>query len=156
MRNHTPIHLTNEERNQLETIIHKGNAPARVQTRARILLLTDHSQGKHQTDKQIAQTLLCAQATLVNIRKRYQKEGLQEALQEKPRPGKMPTFDGEAQARLTLLACSEPPLGQARWTLRLLADKVVELGIVSEVSHVTIGETLKKMKLNLGVSRHGA
>ena len=156
MTKHTRIHLPEPERTHLQQLIAKGNAPARVQTRARILLLTDHSQNAHRPNPAIAAALLCAPATVFNVCRRYRQEGLHSALYEKPRPGAVPKITGEVEAKIILLACSAPPEGHAHWTLRLLAEKSIALGFVAEVSHVTIGELLKKTRSNLGVCKRGA
>ena len=144
MSKHTYVDLTTEQRDVLEQLIHSGNAPARTQTRARILLLADRSQGPQRADQEIAVALLCHKGTVRNVRHRFQRDGLQAALHDKPRPGQKPKITGEIEAQLTVLACSDPPAGHARWTLRLLADKMIELGHIEYVSHVTIGEVLKK------------
>jgi transposase len=144
------VTLTTEIRERLEDMIHRGDEPARTQTRARILLLTDYSQGNHWPDGAIAAALLCSQKTVVNVRQRYMEEGLQAALYDKPRPGQTPKLTGDVEAQLTLLACSDPPEGYARWTMRLLADKLVELELVEEISHVAVWERLKKMNCTLG------
>lgn len=156
MAKHTPIHLTSEERHQLEQLVRSGDAPARVHTRARILLLTDHSQNAHRTHADIAAALLCAPATVFNVCRRYRQADLPTALTEKARPGAARKLDGEAEARLVVLACSDPPEGFARWTLRLLADKAVELGYVESLSHTTVGEALKQTRSSPGASRPGA
>ena len=147
---HIRICLTEAERTQLETLITRGSAPARMQTRARILLLSDRSFGAAKTEAEIASALLCSKNTVGNIRRRCAEEGVDAALVEKPRPGAIPKIDGETEARIILLACSAPPLGKARWTLRLLASQAVELGYVESISHVTIGERLKKTNSSLG------
>jgi hypothetical protein len=90
------------------------------------------------------------------VRTRYNEEGLNGALYERPRPGAAPKLTGDIEAQLTLLACSAPPDGQARWTVRLLADKIVELGLVDKISHVAVHDKLKKMNLNLGKTGAGA
>ena len=146
---HIRICLTEAERTQLQTLITSGNAPARTQTRARILLLSDRSVGPPKTEAEIAavllcKVLLCNKNTVGNIRRRCAEAGVDAALVEKPRPGALPKMDGEAEAKITLLACSTPPLGKARWTLRLLASQAIELGYVDSISHVTVGERLKK------------
>jgi hypothetical protein len=150
MGKHIQIILTDEQRKELEQLIRAGNAPARTQTRARILLLTDHSQGQKRTGEEIAAALLCCKGTVRNIRLRFHEGGLQSALYDKPRSGQKPKFTGDIQAQLTVLACSAPPSGQARWSLRLLADCMVELGYVDYISHVTVGELLKKTTSSLG------
>ena len=150
MSQHIPLSLTSEQRAELETGIKSGHAPARVQTRARILLLTDRSQGQFRTDKEIAEALLCSTATVANVRKRFLAEGLHAALVEKPRPGRTPKITGDIEAQLTVLACSDPPEGQARWTVRLLTARVIELGYLDAIDHTTIWERLKKMRSSPG------
>ncbi|GIK38067.1 MAG: transposase [Chloroflexota bacterium] len=150
MSKHRRVTLITEDRERLEQIIHSGDEPARTQMRARILLLTDYSQGNHWTDEAIAAALLCSQKTVVNVRQRYVEEGLEAALYDKPRPGQTPKLTGEVEAKLILLACSDPPEGYARWTMRLLADKLVELEVVEEISHVAVWERLKKTNCTPG------
>ena len=150
MSQHIPLSLTVEQRTELETGIKSGNAPARVQTRARILLLADRSQGQFRTDQAIAQTLLCSTATVANVRKRFLKEGLQAALVEKPRPGRAPKITGDIEAQIAVLACSDPPEGHARWTVRLLTSRVIELGLVDQIDHTSVWERLKKMRSSPG------
>src|SRR5579862_8455816 len=120
MSQHIPLYLTSEQRTELETGIKSGNTPARVQTRARILLLADRSQGQFRTDGEIAEALLCSRATVANVRHRFLNEGLHAALVEKPRPGRTPKITGDMEAQIAVIACSDPPEGQARWTVRLL------------------------------------
>ena len=150
------ISLTDEQRTFLRTLTCSGTRSARVQTRARILLLTDRSQGEMRTDAQIAEALLVSKPTIGKTRRRFAlaqehgQDGLQAALSEKPRPGKVPKVTGEIEAHLVTLCCSDPPEGAARWTLRLLADKIVAQGHLDSLSHVTVGERLKKMHLSPG------
>ncbi len=150
MGQHTVIHLTCEQRQHLENLIHAGAAPARTQTKARILLLTDRSQDQHRTDEEIAQALLCSKGTIGSTRKRFVAGGFEAALYDRPRPGQTPKITGEVEAQLILLACSAPPQGQARWTLQLLADQLVVLGLVQSISVVAVYERLKKMSLSPG------
>jgi hypothetical protein len=144
MSTHLTLHLTPEARTHLESLIRAGNAPARVQTRARILLLTDRSQGHKRPDREVAAALLCSTNTVVTVRRQCVLEGLDAALYDKARPGAAPKITGDIEAQITLLACSDPPEGHARWTLRLLADKVVELGYLDSISHVAVYARLKK------------
>jgi transposase len=144
MGKHTHIALTAEQRTELEQLIRTGSTPARTNTRARILLLSDRSQGQKRTDQEVAKAALCCKSTVINVRRRFLSGGLHAALYDKDRPGAPPKFTGEVEARLTMLACSDPPEGAARWTLRLLADKMVELGYVDSISYVTVRELLKK------------
>jgi transposase len=150
MGKQTTLYLNVEQREKLDSLIRHGNAPARTQTRARILLLTDRSQGQKRTDEEVATAVLCSKGTVVNVRRRFRQGGLETALYDRPRPGAEPKVTGDIEAKLTMLACSEPPAGQGRWTLRLLADKMVELGYVDEISHVTVGEHLKKTSSSPG------
>jgi transposase len=150
MNNQIPLYLKPEQRAHLQSLLHSGKEPARVQTRARILLLTDRSTGEFRTDEQIAEVLLCSQSTVGNIRRRFLDEGLQAALHEKPRPGRAPKITGDIEAQITVVACSDPPEGYGRWTMRLLADRVVELGLLDQIHHTTIWDRLKKMNLNPG------
>lgn len=150
MSKHIPLYLTAEQREELESGIKSGAAPARVQTRARILLLADRSQGQFRTDVEIAQALLCSTATVANVRKRFLTQGLQAALVEKPRPGRTPKITGDIEAQIAVIACSDPPPGHARWTVRLLTSRVIELGLVDTIDHTTLWERLKKTNLSPG------
>jgi putative transposase len=94
--------------------------------------------------------LMCSATTVGNIRRRFAREGLASALSEKPRPGKPPKVTGDVEAHLVAVACSEPPQGHVRWTLRLLANRLVELEQVESISHAAVGEVLKKINLSLG------
>ncbi len=140
---HTHIELTNEERTEL---IRTGNAPACTHTRARILLLSDRSQGQKRTDQEVADAVLCCKNTVINVRRRFLSGGLPAALYDKGWPGAPPKFSGEVEAKLTMLACSVPPEGAAYGTLCLSADKMVELHYVDSISHVTVGEIKKEIK----------
>src|SRR5207253_5640372 len=138
-------------------MIRAGTHAARKQNRARILLLLDRSQDKTRTDEEIAQLLGCHYKTVSNVRRRFLAQGHQATLTDKPMGPRSPRkMTGELEARITLLACSDAPQGHSHWTLRLLADRAVELGYVGYISHVTVGETLKKMKSSPGASRRGA
>jgi hypothetical protein len=144
------VYLSKEDRQELETLIHSGASSARTQTRARILLLTDENQKKKKGTKEIACALLCSLPTITNIRKKFVEGGIEKALYDKPRPGAIPKITGEIEAQLTMLACSAPPEGRVRWTLQLLADKLVELKLVDSISDVAVMHRLKKMNLSLG------
>jgi hypothetical protein len=150
MRTKYHIHLSKENRQELETLISSGTSSARTQTRARILLLTDESQKKKKGTEEISSALMCSLPTITNIRKKFVEGGLENALYDKPRPGAIPKITGEIEAQLTLLACSAPPEGRSRWTLQLLADRLVELKLVDSISDVAVMHRLKKMNLSLG------
>lgn len=144
------VTLTEAERQELESLIRSGESSARTQRRARILLLTDENQKKKIGTEEIASVLMCSLPTITAIRKKFVEGGLDNALSDKPRPGAIPKITGEIEAQLTLLACSAPPAGKARWTLQLLADKLVELKLVDSISDVAVMKRLKKMSLSLG------
>ena len=110
----------------------------------RILLHTQRSQGNKRPDKEVAQAPRVHPATVVRTRKAFLDEGMDAALFDKPRPGADPKITGDVEAKLVTLACSHPPEGRARWSLRLLADKMVELGYLESISNVAIGQRLKK------------
>ena len=150
MGKHICIELTQEQRTQVEQLIRKGDLPARTNARARILLLSDRSQGEKRTDREVADAVLCSMSTVTNVRHRFLAGGLQNALYDKERPGAQPKFTGEIEAKLTMLACSDAPEGAGRWTLRLLADQMIELGYVEYISPVTVRELLKNTHSSLG------
>lgn len=144
--------LPESERAQLRTLIGQGTAPARLLTHARILLKANQGAGgPGWADTAIAGAVEVHPATVGRVRRAYVDHGLDAALDRKapsrlyPRP-----LDGAAEARLVALACSVPPLGQDRWTLRLLADTLVRLEVVDTVSHETVRRTLKQMTSNRG------
>jgi homeodomain-containing protein len=107
------VHLSKEDRQELEALIHSGESSARTQTRARILLLTDDGQKKKKGTKEIASALLCYMQTVTNIRKKFLEGGIENVLYDKPRPGAVPKITDEIEAQLTMLACSAPPEGRA-------------------------------------------
>jgi DNA-binding transcriptional ArsR family regulator len=146
MKKKYPVILSDTEREQLKSLIAAGTAPARKLTHARILLKADQgSEGPGWVDEQVADAVEVSQPTVSRVRKQYFEEGLEAALNRRP-PNREyhRKLDGEQEARLIALACSEPPEGQARWSLRLLADKMVELDVVDDLSYQTVRRTLKK------------
>ena len=143
------VRLSVEERERLEGIIHRGRHSAQMIMKARILLKADCSEaGLAWTDGEIVAALECGLSTVAHTRQRLVQEGFEAVLQRKHQASsaRRRTFDGEAEAKLIALACSAPPSGRARWTLRLLEEKVVELNIVERASDNTIGRTLKKTR----------
>ena len=142
------VTLTETERDELEKLIGAGTAPARKLTHARVLLKADQSpKGPGWADERIAEAVEVSQPTISRIRKQYFEQGLEAALNRRaPNREYHSKLDGEAEARLVALACSEPPKGQARWSLRLLADRLVELEVVDEVSYQTVGRILQKTR----------
>ena len=144
------IKLLQEEREKLLKIIHVGNAKEALH--AHILLLSDENYFKgNQTPQKVADVLNVSKQTINNVKQRYIKEGLENALKRK-NIGKAPfdsKFTGDVEAKIVALACTKSPEGTARWTLRLLSDKVVELEILNQVSHTAISSVLKKHNLSL-------
>ncbi len=146
------VKLTSEERVQLEKLVASGNASARKQRRARILLKSDCSEeGPNWTYKAICEAFDVNSLTVMNVRKAYAEGGLDKALnRKKPDREYARRLDGNAEAHLIALACSDAPEGYERWSLRLLQERFVRLEIVDSVSHETIRTTLKKTNLSLG------
>ena len=145
------VKLTKDEREQLLSMIKRGTAPARKLTRARILLRSDEGM----PDRQIAEALDTSRITVWRTRKRFEEEGLG-GLNERPRPGQPRKLNGKQEAHIIAVACSKAPQGHRRWTLRLLADKVVELGFCESFSHEAIRKILKKTNSNHGRRFSGA
>jgi uncharacterized membrane protein len=141
------VELTPEERQELTRLVSAGRRSARTITRARILLKADQAEGgPGWDDGRIADALGCGRRTVERVRQRLVEDGLDAALTHKPqaRPSVAPKLDGRAEARLIALACSDPPDGRGGWTLRLLADRLVELEVVDSVSYETVRRALKK------------
>jgi hypothetical protein len=153
------VKLTSEARQQLNDLTRTGNSPAKRQLKARILLKADEGPGgPGWTDTQISEALGTYPIMGYRVRQQFVEEGLEAVLSRKQRemPPVPPLFDGEQEARLIQLACSEPPQGQAGWSLRLLANRVVQLQIVAHASHSTIGRVLKKTRSSRISSNHGS
>jgi putative transposase len=135
-----PVSLSSNDTRSLKNLITRGTAPARTLSRARILDLLD----RRHRPSEIATLLQVTPQTVFNLKRRYLAGGLQVALFDRPRSGRPIEIDGRQRAKITALACSKPPAGRARWTLRLLADKVVELGYCQSLSHTAARKILKK------------
>ena len=141
------VRLTSEERTMLQRLVSVGKAAARKILHARILLQADQgADGPAWKDEQIAEALFAHPRTIATVRQKLVEHGMEAALDRKKQdhPSRQRTFDGKAEARLIALRCGEPPKGRMRWTLQLLADKLVELNVVDEVSYETVRRTLKK------------
>ena len=139
------VKLKKQARQYLQKTVESGEDKARKITRCRILLLAD--QGR--TDQEISDALNVCLATIYNIRRRFCQKGLECAIGEEARSGQPPKFKGKTMAQITAIACSKPPEGRAKWSLRLLADRVVELDIVESISHVSVHNILKKTNSGL-------
>lgn len=141
------VTLTDEERTMLLAFLRKGEAKSRKYTRARILLLADETDA---SDAQIADMLHTSRATVGRTRKRFVEGNLEGALNEKRRPGARVKLTPEQQRQVSVLACTDAPEGRVTWTLRLLAERVVELGMADRISHETVRKALKKTQPSLG------
>jgi Homeodomain-like domain len=152
------VRLSGEERERLEALVRAGKSPAQLLTKARILLKADVSEaGEGWSDSAISVALDTSINNIGRLRRRLVEEGLEAALKRKHNPNSARTriFDGAAEAKLIALTCSPAPEGFARWSLRLLEEKVVELNIVEKASDNTIGRTLKKTRSNLTAIGNG-
>ena len=146
------VQLNPEERNQLEHLVRAGKSTARVTTRARILLKTDDGWSA----PKVAQALDVAEGTVFRIKRRFAEEGLVGVLQDRPQAQRYRKLDDRGEAHLIALARSPPPEGHDHWTLRLLAGKVVELGLTPSMSHEGVRPHLKKTPSSRGRKRSGA
>ena len=140
MKKEYKIELSQEERNQLKKLTTQGTEKVRKVKRAKILLLADEGE----KDKKIAERVEVSVGTVERIRKRYGQEGLEEAVNEKPRSGRPIGISAQTRAKVTALACTKAPAGRSKWTLRLLADKVVELEYIDSISYQSVRNILKK------------
>lgn len=141
------VTLTDRERDDLKQLVSSGKRSALTITRARILLKADQADGGPAwADEEIAQALDCGRSTVERVRQRFVERGLEDALARKrqDKPSRERKFDGAQEARLIALACSEPPDGRDRWTMKLLADTLVELEVFDAVSDETVRRVLKK------------
>lgn len=152
------VKLSQAERDQLDQLVRSGVSPARTITHARILLKSDegeHASGAAWTDPAIADALGCGASTVARVRKQYATGGMEAALHRK-KSGRIyeRKLDGRGEAHLVALCCSEPPQG-LRWSLRLLSERVVELGLVEAFSHESVRQVLKKTNSSLTASSSG-
>ena len=145
------VELTSEERKQLAGLVKKGKTAGYKIRHAQMLLKADQGKkGPGWPDSTVAEAFTSHITTVERLRKRFVEEGLEAALERHNRKNYSRKLDGDAEAHLIAVACSEPPEGRNEWTLRLLADKLVELKVVDSVSHMTISRTLKKTSLSRG------
>ena len=143
------VTLTKGERKALEDFVTRGKRRARAITRARILLLCDEGRKEHE----LTELLGVSRGTVYNIRKKYQQKGdtiILDLLQDAPRSGRPITLDSRVEAKITMIACSTPPTGRGRWTLHLIADKLVELAVMESISHESVRRVLKKTNSSRG------
>ena len=146
------VRLTPEDRDQLEHTVRSGRSPVRVTTRARILLKT----GEGWSASRVAQALDVAEGTVFRVKRRFAGEGLAGVIQDRPQAKRCRKLDDRGEARLIALACSPAPEGHDHWNLRLLADRMVELGVVESLSHETVRLHLKKTSSSRGRRNSGA
>ena len=143
------IKLGQDEQQVLERYVRQGQKPARAMNRARILLLSNAGMKVNE----IAKVLSVSQATIANVRKKYQPKAqghIVDFLQDAPRSGRPITLDSSVEAKVSMIACSAPPEGCARWTLHLIADRLVQLDVVETISHESVRSLLKKTNSSLG------
>ena len=143
------VGLTSEEREQLEAVVSKGKGAAYRIKHANILLAADEN-GPNMKDEDIAKSFRCHRNTVANVRQRFVEQGLDAALDRKKRetPAVARKLDGRGEARLIAIACSTPPEGRAKWTMQMLADELVALSVVEDISDETVRSTLKKTNSN--------
>lgn len=146
-----PVKLTDLERKELKNLLKRGKHASSIIKRVNILLCLDESQGKSPYQHEIAKHLHTSSATVLAVSQRYAENGVEGVIQRKQRetPAIQSKITGDVEARIIALACSTPPKGRSRWTLRLLEEKVVELNIIDSISDNTIGTLLKKRHLSL-------
>ena len=146
------VELSESQKRRLSEVAHRGRSPARTVKRALALLKADEGQ----IDHRISEALSISRRTVVRIRKRFSEEGLESALSERARAGQKRKLDERAEAHIVAIACSDPPEGHAHWTLKLLADKAVELGYVESVARETVRQSLRKTNCGRGRRDNGA
>ena len=146
------VRLTPEERDQLEHMVRAGKSPARVTTRARILLKT----GEGWSASRVAQALDVSEGTVFRLKRRFAEDGLNGVLRDRTQPHRYRKLNDRGEAHLIALACSPAPEGHDHWNLRLLADRMVELGVVDSLSHETVRLHLKKTSSSRGRRNSGA
>ncbi len=146
------VNLTQDEREHLLAISRRGKSSARKVKRSLILCKA----GEGATDRQVAEALMVGPSTVSRVRRRFVEGGLERALNDRPRPGQRRKLDGNQEAYLVAVACSPAPEGHTRWTLRLLADRVVKLEFTESISPETVRQVLKKTNSNPGRRRNGA
>lgn len=145
------VELTSEERKQLKELVKKGKVAGYKIRHAQMLLKADQGkQGPGWQDEQIAEAFGAHLTTVERLRKRFVEQGLEAALERNKRQNYTRKLDGDAEARLIAIACSKAPEGRNEWSLRLLADRLVELSVVDSISHMTVSRTLKKTNSSLG------
>ena len=145
------VELTSKERKQLQQLVKKGKVPGYKIRHAQMLLKADQgNKGSGWPDVQVAEVFAAHVTTVERLRKRFVEQGLEAALERNKRNNYARKLDGDAEAHLIAIACSDPPTGRSEWSLRLLADRLVELSVVDSISYMTVSRTLKKTNLSRG------
>ncbi len=145
------VELTSEERKQLQQLVKKGKVPGYKIRHAQMLLKADQgNKGPGWPDVQVAEVFAAHVTTVERLRKRFVEQGLEAAMERNKRNNYARKLDGDAEAHLIAMACSDPPTGRSEWSLRLLADRLVELSVVDSISYMTVSRTLKKTNLSRG------
>ena len=145
------VELTSEERKQLQQLVKKGKVAGYKIRHAQMLLKADQgNHGPSRPDAQIAEVFAAHVTTVERLRKRFVEQGLDTALERNKRDNYTRKLDGDAEAHLIAIACSKPPAGRSEWSLRLLADRLIELSVVDSISYMTVSRTLKKTNLSRG------
>ena len=152
------VTLEPEERAALEQLVSKGKAACRKLAHARVLLLADAASGGDSTDEDIVTAIGVSPRTIARVRKRFVTEGIEAAIDHRPQPARPDKIKikGNVEQKLVELACTDPPRGRCHWTLKLLADEMVVLGLVDSISTETVRQALKKTTSSHGSSNHGA
>ena len=151
------VTLTKEERELLQELVRKGKTQGYRIKHAQILLKLDEiPENREWTQEKIGKAYAAGLMTVSNIAKRFVLEGLEAALGRKEQPNRRRKVDGDVEAHIIAITCSDPPEGRERWTLQLIADEIVRLGVVDSLSHTAVGNTLKKTSLSLGKRKNGA
>lgn len=157
LANKAVVRLTADQRRALEELVHTGTCSAHAARRARILLKTDADGPDPWTDERIAQALDICHMTVARARQQFAAEGLHTTLYKKKGAGRQyRSLDGAQEARLVAIACSDPPTGRTRWTLELLAERLVELKVIDSIHPSTVCRALKKMNSSRGSSNNGS
>jgi len=145
------VELTSEERKQLQQLVKKGKVPGYKIRHAQMLLKAEQgNKGPGWPDVQVAEVFASHVTTVERLRKRFVEQGLDAALERNKRNNYARKLDGNGEAHLIAIACSDPPTGRSEWSLRLLADRLVELSVVDSISYMTVSRTLKKTNLSRG------
>ena len=145
------VELTSKKRKQLQQLVKKGKVPGYKIRHAQMLLKADQgNKGPSWPDVQVAEVFAAHVTTVERLRKRFVEQGLEAALERNKRNNYARKLDGNGEAHLIAIACSDPPTGRSEWSLRLLADRLVELSVVDSISYMTVSRTLKKTNLSRG------